>query len=208
MPSGSVLPSSRDSSRPSSSLRARISSRGLLEDVVALLRRRARPGREGRLGGGDRRLGLRARAAHGFADDILGVGRIDVRRACAVGQPFAVDQTVEHQHGCTPCWITIARSGALCATRRNPSASARRSRDRGRRSSGPSDLFGNEILERRHLDGLVGDLVGEVRGDHDHAVAVAENDVAGKHRRIAAADRHVDVDRLMQGEVGRRAGRW
>ena len=50
-------------------------------------------------------------------------------------------------------------------------------------------LLGDEILERGHLDRFVGDLVGEMRGDHDHAVAVAEDDVAGKHRRVAAADR-------------------
>ena len=50
-------------------------------------------------------------------------------------------------------------------------------------------LFGDEILERGHLEGFVGDLLGEMRGDHDHAVAVAEDDVAGKHRRVAAADR-------------------
>ena len=68
-----------------------------------------------------------------------------------------------------------------------------------------ADLLGDEILERGHLDGLVGDLVGEMRGDHDDAVAVAEDDVAGKHRRVAAADRHVDLDRLMQRQVGRRA---
>ena len=42
-------------------------------------------------------------------------------------------------------------------------------------------------------------------GDHDDAVAVAEDDVAGKYRRVAAADRHVDFDRLMQRQVGRRA---
>ena len=68
-----------------------------------------------------------------------------------------------------------------------------------------ADLLGDEILERRHLEGFVGDLIGKMRGDHHHAVAVAQDDVAGKHRRIAAADRHVDFDRLVQREVGRRA---
>src|SRR6185369_7816985 len=47
----------------------------------------------------NRSIGLRTRAAHGFADDVLGIGWIDVRRASAIGQPFAVDQVVEHQHG-------------------------------------------------------------------------------------------------------------
>ena len=41
------------------------------------------------------------------------------------------------------------------------------------------------------------------RDDH-HAVGVADDHVAGEHRGIAAADRDVDVDRLMQGQVGRR----
>ena len=50
-------------------------------------------------------------------------------------------------------------------------------------------LLSDEILERRHLEGLICDLVGEVRRDHDHAVAVAEDDVAGKHRRVAASNR-------------------
>src|SRR6266704_6243477 len=68
-----------------------------------------------------------------------------------------------------------------------------------------ADFFRSKILERRHLKRLVSDLVGEMRGDHDHAVAVAENDIAGKYRRIAAADRTVDLDRLMQREIGRRA---
>src|ERR1700712_5724170 len=66
-------------------------------------------------------------------------------------------------------------------------------------------FLGNEILERGHLNGLVGDLIGEVGGDHDHAVAIAEDDVARKHRRVAAADRHVDLDGLMQREIGRGA---
>ena len=39
-------------------------------------------------------------------------------------------------------------------------------------------------------------------GDDDHAVAVADDDVTGKHGGVAAADRHVDVDGLVQGEVG------
>ena len=52
-----------------------------------------------------------------------------------------------------------------------------------------ADLLGDKILERGHLEGFIGDLVGEMRGDHDHAVAVTENDVAGKYRGVAAADR-------------------
>ena len=67
-----------------------------------------------------------------------------------------------------------------------------------------ADFLGDEILERGHLDRFVGDLVGEMGGDDDDAVAIPQNDVAWKHRRIAATDGHVDLDRLMQGEIGRR----
>src|SRR4029079_3335079 len=93
------------------------------EDVVADLRRRSRPCRESGLGGGNRGLRLRARAAHRFADDTLGVGWIDVRRASAIGQPFAIDQTIEHQHGCTPCFYYrplalrhTAKSFSVCSS--------------------------------------------------------------------------------------------
>src|SRR5260370_29019055 len=47
-------------------------------------------------------------------------------------------------------------------------------------------FLGDKILELGHLEGFIGDLLSDMRGDHDHAVAVAEDDVAGKHRRIAA----------------------
>src|SRR6516165_5752894 len=50
-----------------------------------------------------------------------------------------------------------------------------------------ADLFRDKILKCRHLESLVRDFV------------------AGKHRRIAAADRHIDLDRLMQRQIGRRA---
>src|SRR5437764_1259056 len=35
-----------------------------------------------------------------------------------------------------------------------------------------ADLLGDKILESGHLESLVGDLVGEMRRDHHHAVAV------------------------------------
>src|SRR5438552_13623327 len=55
------------------------------------------------------------------------------------------------------------------------------------------DFLRDKILERGHLESLVRDLVGEMRGDHDHAVAIAEDDVAGKHRRVARADPPPDL---------------
>ena len=68
----------------------------LFEDVEALLRRRARPGREGGLGGGDRLLGLRLVGLGVFADDIVGVGGIDVPGDAGAVDPFAVDEVLEH----------------------------------------------------------------------------------------------------------------
>src|SRR5262245_42527234 len=52
----------------------------------------------------------------------------------------------------------------------------------------------DEILIGGHLERLVGDLVGEMYRDHDHAVTIAQDHVAGEYRRIATGDRHVDVD--------------
>ena len=43
-----------------------------------------------------------------------------------------------------------------------------------------------------------------MRRDNDDAVTVAKDHIAGKNRRVAAADSHVDLDRLMQCEIGRR----
>src|SRR5260221_14762884 len=56
-------------------------------------------------------------------------------------------------------------------------------------------LLGDEVLVNRHLHRLVGDLFGEVGGNDDAAVSVTDDYVPWKHRCIAAADRHVVVDR-------------
>jgi hypothetical protein len=45
-----------------------------------------------------------------------------------------------------------------------------------------------------------------VKRHHDHAVAVPDHHVAREHRDVAAGDRAVDLDRLMDGEASR--GRW
>ena len=65
------------------------------------------------------------------------------------------------------------------------------------------DLFRHEVFESRHFMGLVGDFVGNAGGDHDNAFPVTDDDVAGKDRNTAAADRKVEVDGLMQGQVCR-----
>ena len=124
--------------------------RGLLQYVVTELRRRARPCRECRPGRGDSSVGLGAGAAHGFADYIIGIRRIDVGRTCAIGNPFSVDQIIKHQHGVVSLLlyrvvapIDLLETGASitapssAATRRNPSVFARRSPGKGRRCRGP-----------------------------------------------------------------------
>ena len=63
---------------------------GRLEDVVALLDARARPRREGRLGGGNGALGVVGAAAGIVADDLVGVGRVDVGNGLAV-HPVPID---------------------------------------------------------------------------------------------------------------------
>jgi|SRR4051812_48876572 len=50
---------------------------------------------------------------------------------------------------------------------------------------------GDEVLEPGHLGALVGEFVREVRRDH----------VAREYRRVAAADRALDLDRLVH-QVG------
>jgi len=81
-----------------------------------------------------------------------------------------------------------------------------RSRDKSPRIERPlRDFFRDKILEHRHLERLVGDLVGEMRRDHRSRRRRRENDIAWKYRRVAAADRAIDLDRLMQREIGRRA---
>jgi hypothetical protein len=47
-------------------------------------------------------------------------------------------------------------------------------------------------------------LGGDLGRHDDDAVGVADDHVAREHRSAAAADRHIDVDGLVQGQVGRR----
>jgi hypothetical protein len=52
-----------------------------------------------------------------------------------------------------------------------------------------ADPFGDEVLVGSHFGGLGGEFLGEMGRQHDHSVAIAGNDVAGKHRGIAALGR-------------------
>src|SRR5438067_831443 len=66
------------------------------------------------------------------------------------------------------------------------------------------DFLRDEVLEGRHLDRLIGELVGKMRRQHDDAFAIADDHVAREYRRVAAADRNVDVDGLVDRQIGRR----
>ena len=65
-------------------------------------------------------------------------------------------------------------------------------------------FLGHEGLEQVLFRSVMGDLLGDVGRDHHHALAVADHDVAREYRHAAAADRHVQVDRMMLDQVGRR----
>ena len=68
---------------------------------------------------------------------------------------------------------------------------------------GPYPL-GHEILIGRHFHRIGSDLLHDLGRDDDHPVRVADDNIARKHRCVTTTDRDVDVDRLMQGDVGRR----
>src|ERR1700744_6410338 len=58
-----------------------------------------------------------------------------------------------------------------------------------------ADAFGDEVFVGGHFDGVGGDFIDDAGGDDDHAVRIADDDVAWEERSVAAADRDVDVDR-------------
>ena len=82
---------------------------GLLQDFVALLRGGAAPGREGSLGGGDRIVQVLNGALRILADDVVGVGRVDVARGVLRAGPFTGDQVLEGSiHRETSCLTELA----------------------------------------------------------------------------------------------------
>ena len=68
------------------------------------------------------------------------------------------------------------------------------------------DALRHEILIGGHFHRFVGDFVRDLGRDDNDAVIVSDDDVARKDRNFAAADRNVDVDGLVQGQV--RGGGW
>src|SRR5262245_14367550 len=68
-------------------------------------------------------------------------------------------------------------------------------------------LLLHEILEQRLLERLRCDLLGDVLRNDGDAFTVANDDVAGINRHLAAGDRHVEIDRMVLDQVGRRGWR-
>src|SRR5271166_3130292 len=64
-------------------------------------------------------------------------------------------------------------------------------------------LFGELVVERARQR-FLGDRVDDVRRDHDDAVAIANDDVSGIDRHSAAADRQIEVCRLVDDAARRR----
>lgn len=50
-------------------------------------------------------------------------------------------------------------------------------------------FLGHEILECRHLGRFIRDLICKARRDRDDTFRIADDDIAGEYRRIAASDR-------------------
>src|SRR3984893_15885418 len=99
--------------------------------------------------------------------------------------------------------LLLVISCSPSARPRSPCVFAPRLPDKAQDGAALEHLLGHEILERGHLHCLIRDLVGKVRGHDNNSFAIANDHIAGKDRRIAAADRPIDLDRLMQREVGR-----
>ncbi len=77
--------------------------------------------------------------------------------------------------------------------------------DKARNAAAFHHLFLHEVLEHGLLDGLDRRSSSAIcAGMHHDAFAVADHDVARIDRHPAAADRHVEVDRVMLDQVGRR----
>src|ERR1700674_1027316 len=66
----------------------------------------------------------------------------------------------------------------------------------GQRTPARNLLLG-EVVIQRGFQRLLGYGIHDVGGNHHHAVAIADDDVAGEHRHATAPDRQVEVDRVV-----------
>ena len=73
--------------------------RSAQQDVVALLRRRARPGGKRRMRGLDRGVRLSRVGLCVFADDVIRVRRVDVASDASAVDPFSRDKVLVRAHG-------------------------------------------------------------------------------------------------------------
>src|SRR5438105_871779 len=78
-------------------------------------------------------------------------------------------------------------------------------REQARQGAAPRYLLLCEFLIRRGGERLLRDLIDDVGGNDDNAVAVAHDDVARIYRHAAAADRYIEIARVMHD--GARRGR-
>src|SRR5215212_3559197 len=62
----------------------------------------------------------------------------------------------------------------------------------------------HEGLEQVLFGSLVGDFLGNVRWNDNHAFAIADHDIARKNRDAATTDWHVEVGCMVLDQVGRR----
>jgi hypothetical protein len=85
--------------------------RGGGEDVVALLDRAAGPSVRGGDGGVDRLLGGGGIRHCELADDVVGVGRVDVVAGIAAFDPFAANKVAVQCHGCSLSSAGAVRAG-------------------------------------------------------------------------------------------------
>ena len=76
--------------------------RNAQQDVVALLRRRPRPGWKGGARGFDRAVRLHSVGLRVFADDVVGVRRIDVATDSRAADPFSGDKVLVRAHSSRP----------------------------------------------------------------------------------------------------------
>jgi len=100
----------------------------------------------------------------------------------------------------TPRQAPLPASSSTVAAALPPGIRGIEASDRGARAY----LFGDPVLEQRHRERLFRHLVCDLCRDHDHALAVADDDVTRKDRNVAASDGNVQVDRMMMDQVGGR----
>src|SRR6266436_6166865 len=102
-------------------------------------------------------------------------------------------------------WAELIRAGALLFPRLEVALGLlpRSREETNQRAATGHFLLGEFVVERRRQR-FFGDRVDNVRRDHNDAVAIADDDVAGIDRDTATGDRQVEIGRLMDDAARRR----